>query len=71
MHHTSGTQPTMDLIRNRRRRKISLAQSSDGVSVHGSVSPPDTSVEVDISSTDYARKRRELMGMMNDLQSMG
>ncbi|KAG1745129.1 P-loop containing nucleoside triphosphate hydrolase protein, partial [Suillus paluster] len=38
----------------------------------GSVSPPDMAwVEVDISSSDYARRRRELMEMMADLRSMG
>ncbi|KAG2148944.1 P-loop containing nucleoside triphosphate hydrolase protein [Suillus clintonianus] len=38
-------------------------------SLSGSASPPDT--WVDISSTDYAHRRRELMQMMSDLKSMG
>ncbi|KAG1742200.1 P-loop containing nucleoside triphosphate hydrolase protein [Suillus lakei] len=40
-------------------------------SLSGSASPPETWEEVDISSTDYARRRRELMEMMADLRSMG
>ena len=65
---------TMDLLRNRRTRATSIAQSSDGSSVSdlpSSVSPPETWVDVDISTTDYARRRRELMEMMTDLRSMG
>jgi hypothetical protein len=34
-----------------------------------STNPPD--MGVDISSTDYASRRRELMKMMADLKSMG
>jgi hypothetical protein len=63
--------PTMFSNLNRSRRTTSIAQSPDGTSVSSSVTPPDTWVEVDISSTDYARRRRELMEMMNDLRSMG
>ncbi|KAG1772028.1 P-loop containing nucleoside triphosphate hydrolase protein [Suillus occidentalis] len=35
----------------------------------GSAGPPDTGI--DISTTDYAHRRRELMRMMSDLKSMG
>ncbi|KIK46797.1 hypothetical protein CY34DRAFT_799955 [Suillus luteus UH-Slu-Lm8-n1] len=35
----------------------------------GSAGPPDTGI--DISTTDYALRRRELMRMMSDLKSMG
>lgn len=35
----------------------------------GSAGPPDTGI--DISTTDYAHRRRELMRMMADLKSMG
>lgn len=63
----------MDLLRSRRKRATSIAQSSDGIPVSGSVSPPEiwVDVPVDISTTDYARRRRELMEMMADLRSMG
>jgi len=77
VQYTSDIQATMDLLRNRRKRATSvtsISQSSDGTSVPelpGSVSPPETWVEVDISTTDYARRRRELMEMMADLRSMG
>jgi hypothetical protein len=53
-----------------RARTKSTAQSS-GMSAHVSVSPPDTWVDVDISTSDYARRRRELMEMMTDLRFMG
>ncbi|KAG2148928.1 P-loop containing nucleoside triphosphate hydrolase protein [Suillus clintonianus] len=57
----------------RRRQTIPPADPSpDGMSLpsfSGSASPPDT--WVDISSTDYALRRRELMQMMSDLKSMG
>ncbi|KAG2044019.1 hypothetical protein BDR03DRAFT_996026 [Suillus americanus] len=43
--------------------------SLNAKSLPGSANPPDTGV--DISSTDYARRRRELMKMMSDLKSMG
>ncbi|KAG2337542.1 hypothetical protein BDR05DRAFT_1063225 [Suillus weaverae] len=68
----------MDLLRNRRKQAAStepsIEPSLDVTSVpslSGSASPPETWEEVDISSTDYARRRRELMEMMTDLRSMG
>lgn len=63
--------PTMFSNLNRSRRTTSIAQPPDGASVSSSITPPDTWVEADISSTDYARRRRVLMEMMNDLRSMG
>ncbi|OJA21304.1 hypothetical protein AZE42_12672, partial [Rhizopogon vesiculosus] len=56
----------MNILNNRRKRTASI-----GPPTPGSVSPPDTWVDVDISATDYARRRRELMDMMADLRSMG
>ncbi|KAG2064865.1 hypothetical protein BDR04DRAFT_1122244, partial [Suillus decipiens] len=53
----------------RRQAKASGDTSPDAISLPGSISPPDTGI--DISSTDYARRRRELMRMMSDLKSMG
>ncbi|OAX33221.1 hypothetical protein K503DRAFT_804544 [Rhizopogon vinicolor AM-OR11-026] len=56
----------MNILNNRRKRTASI-----GTLTPDSVSPPDTWVDVDISTTDYARRRRELMEMMADLRSMG
>ncbi|OJA11455.1 hypothetical protein AZE42_08343 [Rhizopogon vesiculosus] len=56
----------MNILNNRRKGTASI-----GLPTPGSVSPPDTWVDVDISTTDYARRRRELMEMMADLRSMG
>ncbi|KAG1850388.1 P-loop containing nucleoside triphosphate hydrolase protein [Suillus subalutaceus] len=65
----------MDLLHNRRRQAASITESSLlGTSlpfIAGSVSPLETWEEVDISSTDYARRRSELIQMMVDLRSMG
>ncbi|KAG2034094.1 P-loop containing nucleoside triphosphate hydrolase protein [Suillus americanus] len=65
----------MDLLHNRRRQAASITESSLlGTSlpfVADSVSPLETWEEVDISSTDYARRRSELIQMMVDLRSMG
>ncbi|KAG1816627.1 P-loop containing nucleoside triphosphate hydrolase protein [Suillus variegatus] len=68
----------MDLLRNRRKQAASTEPSIEPSldvtslpSISGSVSPPEPWEEVDISSTDYARRRRELMEMMADLRSMG
>ncbi|KAG1852536.1 hypothetical protein F4604DRAFT_1933686 [Suillus subluteus] len=58
-----------------RRQAASITESSLlGTSlpfIAGSVSPLETWEEVDISSTDYARRRSELIQMMADLRSMG
>ncbi|KAG2365973.1 P-loop containing nucleoside triphosphate hydrolase protein [Suillus spraguei] len=59
----------MNVFHKRRQARTSGDTSPDAISLPGSVSPPDTGV--DISSTDYARRRRELMKMMSDLKSMG
>ncbi|KAG2155240.1 P-loop containing nucleoside triphosphate hydrolase protein [Suillus bovinus] len=60
-------------LTTRRRHATSSGDPSPDVtsisSLSGSASPPDTGV--DISSTDYAHRRRELMKMMADLKSMG
>ncbi|KAG2046501.1 hypothetical protein BDR06DRAFT_965031 [Suillus hirtellus] len=68
----------MDLLRNRRKQAASTEPSIEPSldvtslpSISGSMSPPEPWEEVDISSTDYARRRRELMEMMADLRSMG
>ncbi|KAG1782138.1 P-loop containing nucleoside triphosphate hydrolase protein [Suillus placidus] len=61
------------MFQNRRRRATSSSDTSPDVtsllSTSGSPSPPNAGV--DISSTDYAHRRRELMQMMSDLKSMG
>ncbi|KAG2064867.1 hypothetical protein BDR04DRAFT_1130602 [Suillus decipiens] len=54
---------------NSKRRQATTSSDPDVTFLPGFVSPPDTGV--DISSTDYARRRRELMKMMSDLKSMG
>ncbi|KAG1748051.1 hypothetical protein EDB19DRAFT_238167 [Suillus lakei] len=63
----------MNVFQNRRRQATSSADPSpDGTSLSSlssPASPPET--WVDISSTDYAHRRRELMKMMSDLKSMG
>jgi hypothetical protein len=64
----------MNVFRPDRRRQATLAggTSPDAMSMSsqsGSASPPDPGI--DISSTDYALRRRELMKMMSDLKSMG
>jgi hypothetical protein len=70
----------MELLRNRRKQaastepSISIEPSLDVTSLpslSGSASPPEAWEEVGISSSDYARRRRELMEMMADLRSMG
>jgi hypothetical protein len=68
----------MDLLRSRRKQAASTEPSIEHSldvtslpSLSGSASPPETWEEVDISSSDYARRRRELMEMMADLRSMG
>ncbi|KAG1844213.1 P-loop containing nucleoside triphosphate hydrolase protein [Suillus subalutaceus] len=68
----------MDLLRNRRKQAASTEPSIESSldvtslpSLSGSVNPPEPWEEVDISSSDYARRRRELMEMMVDLRSMG
>ncbi|KAG1851703.1 P-loop containing nucleoside triphosphate hydrolase protein [Suillus subluteus] len=68
----------MDLLRNRRKQAASTEPSIESSldvtslpSLSGSVSPPEPWEEVDISSSDYARRRKELMEMMVDLRSMG
>ncbi|KAG1812617.1 P-loop containing nucleoside triphosphate hydrolase protein [Suillus subaureus] len=70
----------MDLLRNRRKQAASTEPSIEPSidvtvtslpSLSGSASPPEPWEEVDISSSDYARRRRELMEMMVDLRSMG
>ncbi|KAG1834946.1 P-loop containing nucleoside triphosphate hydrolase protein [Suillus subluteus] len=68
----------MDLLRNRRKQAASTEPSTkpslDVTSISSlsvSASPPEPWEEVDISSSDYARRRRELMEMMVDLRSMG
>ncbi|KAG1876589.1 P-loop containing nucleoside triphosphate hydrolase protein [Suillus subalutaceus] len=68
----------MDLLRNRRKQAASTEPSTKPSldvtsisSLSGSASPPEPWEEVDISSSDYARRRRELMEMMVDLRSMG
>ncbi|KAG1844181.1 P-loop containing nucleoside triphosphate hydrolase protein [Suillus subalutaceus] len=68
----------MDLLRNRRKQAVSTEPSVEPSldvtslpSLSGSASPPEPWEEVDISSSDYARRRRELMEMMVDLRSMG
>ena len=51
---------------------MSAASPLGGVSTPSSISSTtSTRVEADISSTDYARRRRELMDMMADLRFMG
>ncbi|KAG2743383.1 hypothetical protein P692DRAFT_201171206 [Suillus brevipes Sb2] len=67
---------TMDSLRNGPRQAASITEPSSifGTSyssLAGSVSPPEVWEEVDISSTDYARRRSELIQMMVDLRSMG
>jgi hypothetical protein len=52
-------------LSKRRQNSSSGATSPDTMSTN----PPD--MGVDISSTDYASRRRELMKMMADLKSMG
>ncbi|KAG1878986.1 P-loop containing nucleoside triphosphate hydrolase protein [Suillus subluteus] len=59
----------MNRLLGRRQTTSSGHTSPDTMSLPGSASPPD--VGVDISSTDYALRRRELMKMMSDLKSMG
>ncbi|KAG2355058.1 P-loop containing nucleoside triphosphate hydrolase protein [Suillus spraguei] len=68
----------MDLLRNRRKQAATTEPSTESSldvtslpSLSDSASPPETWEEVGISSTDYARRRRELMEMMVDLRSMG
>lgn len=70
----------MELLRNRRKQatstepSIAIEPSLDVTSLpslSGSASPPEAWEEVGISSSDYARRRRELMEMMADLRSMG
>ncbi|KAG2036974.1 P-loop containing nucleoside triphosphate hydrolase protein [Suillus americanus] len=68
----------MDLLRNRRKQAASTEPSIEPSldvtslpSLSGSASPPEPWEQVDISSSDYARRRRELMEMMVDLRSMG
>ncbi|KAG1856026.1 P-loop containing nucleoside triphosphate hydrolase protein [Suillus subalutaceus] len=59
----------MNRLLGRRQTTSSGHTSPDTMSLPGSASPPD--VGIDISSTDYALRRRELMKMMSDLKSMG
>ncbi|KAG2044020.1 P-loop containing nucleoside triphosphate hydrolase protein [Suillus americanus] len=59
----------MNKLLGRRQTTSSGHTSPDAASLPGSSSPPD--VGIDISSTDYALRRRELMKMMSDLKSMG
>ncbi|KAG2365972.1 P-loop containing nucleoside triphosphate hydrolase protein [Suillus spraguei] len=54
---------------NSKRRQATTSGNSNVMSLPGSVSPPGTGV--DISSTEYACRRRGLMKMMSDLKSMG
>ncbi|KAG1745120.1 P-loop containing nucleoside triphosphate hydrolase protein [Suillus paluster] len=61
----------MNLLPSRRRKATSINPSPSLSSLSGSASPPEPWVEADISSSDYARRRRELMEMMADLRSMG
>ncbi|KAG1775502.1 P-loop containing nucleoside triphosphate hydrolase protein [Suillus placidus] len=65
----------MDLLRNRRKQAASITEPSllgtSLPSLASPVSPPEIWEEVDISSTDYARRRSELIQMMVDLRSMG
>ncbi|KAG1834900.1 P-loop containing nucleoside triphosphate hydrolase protein [Suillus variegatus] len=64
----------MDSLHNKRRQAASITEPSLGASppsLAGSVSPLEVWEEVDISSTDYARRRSELIQMMADLRSMG
>ncbi|KAG1761981.1 P-loop containing nucleoside triphosphate hydrolase protein [Suillus occidentalis] len=69
----------MDLLRNRRKQAASTEPSVEPSvdatslpSLSNSASPPPEAWEdVGVSSSDYARKRRELMEMMADLRSMG
>jgi len=56
----------MNVIRGKRRQISSSGGTSPDTM---STNPPD--MGVDISSTDYASRRRELMKMMADLKSMG
>lgn len=61
----------MNVFRPDRRRQATQGGTSpDAMSLSSqSAGPPDTGI--DISSTDYALRRRELMKMMSDLKSMG
>ncbi|KAG2052283.1 hypothetical protein BDR06DRAFT_888137 [Suillus hirtellus] len=59
----------MNTFLNRRGRQTTSLRDPSPDTTSGSASPPDTGV--DISSTDYAHRRRELMKMMADLKSMG
>jgi hypothetical protein len=73
----------MDLLRNRRKQAASTEPSVEPSvepsfdatslpSLSNSASPPPEAWEdVGVSSSNYARKRRELMEMMADLRSMG
>ncbi|KAG1830240.1 P-loop containing nucleoside triphosphate hydrolase protein [Suillus variegatus] len=59
----------MNTFLNRRGRQTTSLRDPSPDTTSSSASPPDTGV--DISSTDYAHRRRELMKMMADLKSMG
>jgi hypothetical protein len=71
----------MELLRNRRKQAAASTEPSIAIepsldltslpSLSGSASPPEAWEDVGLSSSDYARKRRELMEMMADLRSMG
>lgn len=69
----------MDLLRNRRKQAAStepsIEPSIDATSLpslsNSASPPPEAWEDVGVSSSDYARKRRELMEMMADLRSMG
>ena len=67
----SGTHFRHTMSWPKRRRATSTAQSSGGTSVPDPTNPPETRVDAGISTTDYARRRRELMDMMADLRDMG
>ncbi|KAG1729547.1 P-loop containing nucleoside triphosphate hydrolase protein [Suillus lakei] len=62
----------MDLLRKQTALIEPSLHGTSLPSLSGSLSPPaEIWEEVDISSTDYARRRSELIQMMVDLRSMG
>ncbi|KAG6379656.1 P-loop containing nucleoside triphosphate hydrolase protein [Boletus reticuloceps] len=58
--------------RNRHARQSTTTTTSAISSATGASSPPDDNWEtLDLSSSEYARRRREMMQLINDLRSLG
>ena len=60
--------PLLNRVSAHRRQSTTNSSTSLATERHSS---PEDWQEVDLSSTEYARRRKELMQLISDLRSMG